>query len=260
MSADSLMLVSAGAIGALMLATWLTSLALRDASIVDVVWGVGFVAVAWLAFGLGDGPIERRTLVAVLVTVWGLRLAGYMLWRKRGEGEDFRYREMRARHGHRFGLVSLFSVFLFQGLGMWAVSLPVQAAAGLPGPELGVLDFAGLGLWCAGMVFEVGGDLQLTRFRADPANRGKVMDRGLWRYTRHPNYFGDLCVWWAIFLIALAADDAWWAVAGPLTMTAIFTKFFGAPMMEEHLGSAKPGYAEYVRRTSAFFPRPPRSS
>jgi steroid 5-alpha reductase family enzyme len=257
---DSLLLVSAVAIGALMLATWLASLALRDASIVDVVWGLGFVVVAWVAFAIGDGPVERRTLVAALVTVWGLRLAGYMLWRKRGEGEDFRYREMRARHGTRFGLVSLFSVFLFQGAGMWTVSLPVQAAAGLPGPSgLTPLDLAGLSLWLVGMTFEVVGDLQLTRFRADPANRGRVMDRGLWRYTRHPNYFGDLCVWWALFLIALAADDAWWAIAGPLTMTAVFSKFFGVPMMERHLAAAKPGYGEYVRRTSAFFPCPPRA-
>ena len=256
---DKVMLVSAGAVTALMLVTWLASLSLRDASIVDVVWGLGFVLVAWLGFALGDGPTERRTLVAVLVTIWGLRLAGYMLWRKHGEGEDFRYREMRAQHGRRFGIVSLFSVFLFQGVGIWAVSLPVQAAAGLPGPSgLTALDLTGLGLWMVGMVFEVGGDLQLTRFRADPANRGSVMDQGLWRYTRHPNYFGDLCVWWALFLIALAADDAWWAIAGPLTMTAIFLKFFGVPMMESHLGTAKPGYAEYVRRTSAFFPRPPR--
>ena len=253
------MAVSAGAIGALMFATWVASLVLRDASIVDIAWGLGFVLVAWLAFALGDGPVERRTLMAVLVTIWGLRLSGYMLWRKRDEGEDFRYGEMRARHGRRFGVVSLFSVFLFQGVGVWAVSLPIQAAAGLPGPAgLTALDILGICVWCVGMVFEVGGDLQLARFRADPANRGKVMDRGLWRYTRHPNYFGDLCVWWGLFLIALAADDAWWAVAGPLTMTAIFTKFFGAPMMEAHLGSAKPGYAEYVRRTSAFCPRRPR--
>ena len=253
------MLVSAKAIAALMVATWVASLALRDASIVDVVWGLGFVLVAWVAFALGDGPAERRTLVAVLVAAWGLRLAAYMAWRKRGEGEDFRYREKRTRHGGRFAFVSLFSVFLFQGLGMWAVSLPVQAAASLPGPAaLTVLDVAGLALWCVGMVFEVGGDIQLTRFRADPANRGRVMDRGMWRYTRHPNYFGDLCVWWGIFVIALAADDAWWSIVGPLTMTAIFAKFFGAPLMERHLAAAKPGYAEYVRRTSAFFPRPPR--
>jgi steroid 5-alpha reductase family enzyme len=255
-----MLLASAGVVAGLMLATWVVSLALRDASIADVAWGLGLVAVAWLAFAVGDAPVERRTLVAVLVTVWGLRLSGYMLWRKRGEGEDFRYRAMRARHGERFGVVSLFSVFLFQAVGMWAVSLPVQAAADLPGPSgLTALDLAGAAVWAFGMVFEVGGDVQLTRFRRDPANRGRVMDRGLWRYTRHPNYFGDFCVWWGIFVIALAAEGAWWSVAGPLTMTAIFAKLFGVPLMEAHLARAKPGYAGYVRRTSAFFPCPPRT-
>jgi steroid 5-alpha reductase family enzyme len=258
---DMLMLVSAAAVTALMLGTWALSLVLRDASIADIAWGLGFVLVAWLAVAIGDGPLARRLLVAVLVTVWGLRLSGHMLWLRRGHGEDFRYREMRARHGHRFPLVSLFSVYLLQGAGLWAVSLPVQAAAGLPGPSgITALDVAGVAIWAVGMMFEVGGDLQLARFRADPDNRGKVMDRGLWRYTRHPNYFGDLCAWSGIFVIALAADGAWWAIAGPLTLGLIFAKVFGVPLMEKHLRSTKPGYEEYARRTSAFLPCAPRSA
>ena len=256
---DTLMLVSGAAVLALMLSTWALSVIRRDASIVDIAWGLGFVVVAWLAFVLGNGPLERRLLVAALVTIWGLRLAAHMVSLRSGHGEDFRYREMRARHGRRFPLVSLFSVYLFQGLGMWAVSLPVQAAAALPGPSgLTALDLAGVAVCVGGMAFEVGGDRQLARFRADPRNRGKVMDRGLWRYTRHPNYFGDFCVWWGIFLIALANDGAWWSVAGPLTMTLIFTRIFGVPLMEKHLASTRPGYAEYVRRTSAFFPCRPK--
>jgi steroid 5-alpha reductase family enzyme len=256
---DTINLVSGAAVAVLVVSTWVLSLVLRDASIVDIAWGLGFVVVGWLAFLLGDGAIERKALVAALTTVWGLRLAAHMLKLRLGKGEDFRYREMRARYGRRFPLVSLFSVYLLQGLGMWAVSLPIQAAAGLPGPTgLTALDLAGVALWTLGMVFEVGGDHQLARFRADPLNRGKVMDRGLWRYTRHPNYFGDFCVWWGIFLIALAAEGAWWAVAGPITMTLIFTKLFGVPLMERHLASTKPGYEEYVRRTSAFFPCRPR--
>ena len=243
-----------------MLATWAVSLRLRDASIVDVVWAMGFVLVAWIGFALGDGPIGRKLLVAGLVTIWGVRLSAHMLRLRRGHGEDFRYRAMRERHGRRFPLVSLFSVYGFQAIGMWAVSLPVQAAQQLPSPSgVTALDLIGVALWSVGMVFEVGGDRQLARFRADPANRGKVMDQGLWRYTRHPNYFGDFCVWWGLFVVALAAEGAFWgAIAGPLTMTAIFMKFFGVPLMEEHLGRAKDGYAEYVRRTSAFFPCPPR--
>jgi steroid 5-alpha reductase family enzyme len=256
---DTILLTSGAAITALMLATWALSVVLRDASIVDIAWGLGFVVVAWLAFVLGDGPVERRILIAVLTTTWGLRLAAHMLRLRVGKGEDFRYREMRVKHGRRFPVVSLFSVYLLQGMGMWAVSLPLQAAAGLPGPSgLTVLDLAGLAVWVGGMVFEVGGDLQLARFRADPRNRGRIMDHGLWRYTRHPNYFGDLCVWWGIFLIALAADGAWWAVAGPLTMTVIFTRLFGVPLMERHLVSTKPGYEEYARRTSAFIPCRPK--
>ena len=256
---DTLLLINAAAIAALMLGTWAVSVRLRDASIVDVVWAMGFVLVAWIGFALGDGPVGRKLLVAALVTVWGVRLSMHMLRMRRGHGEDFRYRAMRARYGRRFPLVSLFSVYGLQALGMWAVSLPVQAAQQLPSPSgVTALDLAGVALWSVGMVFEVGGDRQLARFRADPANRGMVMDRGLWRYTRHPNYFGDFCVWWGVFLVALAAEGAWWTVAGPLTMTLIFMKVFGVPLMEAHLAERKPGYRDYMRRTSAFFPCPPR--
>ena len=257
---DGLLLINAAAIAGLMLGTWVVSLRLRDASIVDVVWAMGFVMVAWIGFALGDGPLGRKLLVAGLVTVWGVRLSAHMLRLRRGHGEDFRYRAMRARHGRRFPLVSLFSVYGLQAVGMWAVSLPVQAAQQLPSPSgITALDLIGVAVWSVGMVFEVGGDRQLARFRANPANRGKVMDQGLWRYTRHPNYFGDFCVWWGLFFVALAAEGAFWeAIAGPLTMTLIFTKVFGVPLMEEHLRGAKEGYAEYVRRTSAFFPCPPK--
>jgi steroid 5-alpha reductase family enzyme len=243
-----------------MLATWLMSLALRDASIVDIVWALGFVLIGWTTFAIADGDAARKLLVVVLVTIWGLRLTVYMAWRKHGEGEDFRYRVMRERWGNRFRWVSLLSVFALQGLGMWAVSLPVQAAQ-VPATPTGltVLDVAGAGLWAVGMVFEVGGDIQLQRFVADPRNHGRVMDRGLWRYTRHPNYFGDFCVWWGIFFVALATqtEDAWWAVIGPLTMSLILLRLFGVPMMEQHLEQSRRGYAEYARRTSAFFPWPP---
>jgi steroid 5-alpha reductase family enzyme len=256
---DRMLLVNGAAIAILMLATWAVSLRLRDASVVDVVWGMGFVLVAWIGVAFADGPLGRKLLVAALVTIWGVRLSAHMLRLRRGHGEDFRYRAMRARHGRRFPLVSLFSVYGLQAVGMWAVSLPVQAAQELPSPSgITALDLIGVAVWSVGMVFEVGGDRQLARFRANPANRGKVMDQGLWRYTRHPNYFGDFCVWWGLFLVALAAEGAWWSIAGPLTMTLIFTKVFGVPLMEEHLRTAKPGYAEYVRRTSAFFPCPPR--
>ena len=260
MDFGSVMLASAGAIAALMLATWLLSLALRDASIVDLVWGLGFVLVAWVAFAVGEGSEARRTLVVLLTTLWGLRLAAYLAWRNIGSGEDYRYEAMRRRHGDRFALVSAYLVFGLQGLLMWIVSLPVQAAM-VPGSPSGlvVLDFVGVGLWCVGMFFEVVGDLQLARFKADPANSGEVMDRGLWRYTRHPNYFGDFCVWWGLYAIALATGDAWWAIVGPLVMTVLLMRVSGVPLLERHLARRRPGYEQYARRTSAFFPRPPRT-
>jgi steroid 5-alpha reductase family enzyme len=123
-----------------------------------------------------------------------------------------------------------------------------------------LLDFAGLALWCAGMFFETVGDLQLARFKADPANSGRVMDRGLWRYTRHPNYFGDFCIWWGLYLIALATGEAWWSIAGPVVMSILLLRVSGVPLIERHLTKSRPGYEDYVRRTSAFLPRPPRGT
>ena len=255
-----MMLASAVAVAALMLGTWLMSLALRDASIVDVAWGLGFVIVVWVSFAVADGSDARSALVVVLTTIWGLRLAAYLAWRNIGKGEDFRYRAMRERYGARFGLVSLPLVFGVQGLGMWTVSLPVQAAQ-VPGSPSGLaaLDFVGIALWCAGMFFETVGDLQLARFKSDPTNAGRVMDRGLWRYTRHPNYFGDFCVWWGLYAIALATGDAWWSIAGPLLMSVLLLRVSGVTLLERHLTHTRPAYLEYARRTSAFFPRPPRA-
>ncbi len=252
------MLWSAGALLALMFVTWTLSLVLRDVSIVDSAWGLAFVAVAWVAFALGDGEHARRLLVAGLVSVWGLRLAGYIARRKlRERREDPRYAAWRERHGARFPLVSLFTVFLLQGALVWVVSLPVQGAAGQDG-GLGPLDFVGVAVWAAGLFFEATGDAQLARFKADPANRGTVMDRGLWRYTRHPNYFGDFLVWWGLYLIALSAG-AWWTLPGPLVMTLLLTRVSGKDHLERSL-SKRPGYADYVARTSGFVPLPPRGA
>jgi steroid 5-alpha reductase family enzyme len=260
MDFGSVMLAGALAIVALMVAAWVLSLALRDASIVDIVWGLGFVLVAWVSFAVADGSGARRALVVVLTTVWGLRLAAYLAWRNLGKGEDYRYQAMRRRHGARFPLVSLLTVFGLQGAAMWVVSLPVQAAQVPDSPAgLVALDYVGIALWGLGMFFETVGDLQLARFKADPANAGRVMDRGLWRYTRHPNYFGDFCVWWGLFAVALATGDAWWALAGPLMMSVLLLRVSGVTLLERHLSRQRPGYDNYARRTSAFFPRPPRA-
>jgi steroid 5-alpha reductase family enzyme len=260
MDFGSVMVAAAIAITSLMAATWLVSLAVRDASIVDIVWGLGFVAVAWVSFAVADGSEARRWLVVTLTTLWGIRLAAHLAWRNLGKGEDHRYQAMRRRHGGRFPIVSLYLVFGLQGVLMWLVSLPVQSAQVPVSPSgLVALDFAGIGLWCVGMFFETVGDVQLARFKADPGNRGKVMDRGLWRYTRHPNYFGDFCVWWGLYAVALATGDAWWSVIGPLVMSVLLLRVSGVTLLERHLQRARPGYEDYARRTSGFFPRSPRA-
>jgi steroid 5-alpha reductase family enzyme len=240
---------------AAMLALWLVSLWRRDVSIVDIYWGPGFVLIGWVAWLLNAGG-SRGTLVALLVSVWGLRLGGYLWLRNRGKDEDYRYAAMRKRYGERFAFVSLYLVFGLQMVLMWIVSLPVQAVQ-VAGPAgLGLLDWLGVALVAVGLFFESVGDYQLARFKADPAHAGMVMDRGLWAWTRHPNYFGDFTVWWGLACFALAAG-AWWALIGPLVMSILLLRVSGVALLERGLEKSKPGYADYVRRTPAFFPRPP---
>jgi len=251
------MLTAAIVILAVVVITWLISLALRDASVIDPVWPLGFVAVAITAFIAGDGDEGRRLLLLVLVAVWGLRLSGYLVIRNAGKGEDFRYAAMREKRGRNFWIISLVTVFMLQGVLMWIVSLPVQLAA-VPDRALGWLAVVGTVMWGIGLAFESIGDWQLARFRANPDNRGKVLDTGLWRYTRHPNYFGDFLVWWGIFLIAAESGPGAWGIAGPLLMTLLLVKVSGAGLLEKDIATRRPGYAQYVRRTSGFIPRPPR--
>jgi steroid 5-alpha reductase family enzyme len=251
------MLTAALVILAVVVITWLISLALRDASVIDPVWPLGFVAVAITAFIAGDGDEGRRLLLLVLVAVWGLRLSGYLVIRNAGKGEDFRYAAMREKRGRSFWIISLVTVFMLQGVLMWIVSLPVQLAA-VPGRALGWLAVVGTVMWAIGVAFESIGDWQLARFKANPDNRGKVLDTGLWRYTRHPNYFGDFLVWWGIFLIAAESGPGAWGIVGPLLMTLLLVKVSGAGLLEKDIATRRPGYAQYVRRTSGFIPRPPR--
>jgi steroid 5-alpha reductase family enzyme len=254
-------LTGLGTIMALMVATWVVSVVRRDASIVDRVWGLTFVVAAWTYAYFADPPTPRTWLVLALVTLWGLRLAGYITWRNWGEGEDKRYQAMRRKRPDTFAVSSLVTVFLLQGVLAWVISLPLLAAATSAAPDrLGWLDLAGIVVFVVGFVFEAGGDWQLSRFLADPGNRGKVMDRGLWRYTRHPNYFGDTTVWWSYYLFALATG-AWWTIVGPLTMTVFIVRVSGVALTDRNMakgGSKREGYDEYVRRTNAFIPGPPR--
>ena len=257
MGYGEIMLTVAIVIAAVMIITWVVSLVLRDASVVDPVWPLAFIAVAITALIAGGGDEGRRILIACVVAIWGARLSIHLLLRNAGKGEDFRYAAMRAKRGHRFWLTSLVTVFLLQGLLVWVVSLPVQLSA-IPDRPLGCLAIIGAIVWVLGVVFEAIGDAQLTRFKANPASRGQVLDTGLWRYTRHPNYFGDFLVWWGIFLIAAESGAGAWGVAGPLLMTLLLVKVSGAGLLEKDIAVRRPGYADYVRRTSGFIPLPPK--
>jgi steroid 5-alpha reductase family enzyme len=254
------MIAAAIAIVALMLTTWIVSVMIKNASIVDIVWGLGFVVVAWTVRLTVEGDTTRQNLIVVLVTLWGLRLALYLAKRNIGHGEDFRYVLMRRKHGARFPLVSLYTVFAFQGALMWVVSLPVQLGQADDGAPVGPLAVIGVFAWVVGFLFESVGDAQLARFKKDPANAGKVMDRGLWSLTRHPNYFGDAVQWWGIGIVAAEAGTAAIGLIGPAVMTFLLTRVSGVPMLEHSMAKRRPGYEDYVRRTSAFVPRPPRRS
>lgn len=252
---------AAVAVAALMVGTWVVSLVLRNASIVDITWGLGFVVVAWVSALRADAASGAASVLVAMVTVWGLRLGVYLFWRNHGNGEDYRYVAMRRRWGKRFWLISLATVFVLQGALMWIVSLPVQVAHvgdARDGALAGVALVIGLALYAIGLLFEVVGDAQLARFKADPTNEGKVMRSGLWRYTRHPNYFGDACVWWGVGIVAQAVTGTWWALLGPLVMNILLLRVSGVALLERSLRKRKPDYAEYVRTTSAFVPRPPR--
>ena len=254
------MLASAAGALALFVTVWLASLLVADASIVDVFWGVGFIVVGWVCFAVGHGAHNRRLLLALLVTVWGARLALHIGARNLGKGEDRRYVEMRERDGSRFWLTSLYRVFAVQAVVLWVISLPLQAGGSLGGGRaLGVLDAIGGGVWLLGFCFEALGDLQLVHFKADPSNRRRVMDRGLWRYTRHPNYFGDATMWWGLGLIALGAGGAGaWGLVGAAMDTLILTRVSGKPVLEKDIETRRPGYRDYIERTSGFLPLPPR--
>lgn len=233
---------------------------MRDASIVDIAWGSGFVLVAWVSYWLSDGNSKRSLLLLVLTTIWGARLAFYLAKRNLGHGEDFRYQSMRRKHGDRFPIVSLYTVFALQGVLMWIVSLPVQLGQVRLDPSFGLLGVLGVLVWCVGMFFEAVGDAQLARFKRNPNNKGQVMDTGLWRYTRHPNYFGDSCVWWGLGLIAAESALGKIALIGPVLMTVLLVRVSGAALLDKIMLKRKPQYADYVATTSGFIPRRPKKN
>jgi steroid 5-alpha reductase family enzyme len=238
---------------------WLLSLRLRDASIADVAWGPGFVLLAATWALLSDGYGPRRLLVLALVSVWGLRLALHIAARNRGKGEDPRYRRFRERAGPTFPFRSLITVFWLQALLLWIAGAPLlpALASDLPA-RFTPFDALGLLLWSTGFLFETIGDAQLRRFKADPANRVRVLRSGLWRYTRHPNYFGDATLWWGFWCFAASVPCGAVTAFGPALMTFLLVRVSGVRMLEEDLLERKPEYRDYVRSTNAFVPGPPR--
>jgi steroid 5-alpha reductase family enzyme len=261
MAAGEVLAVMAAIVAGCMIALWLLSLALRDASIVDIFWGLGFCVIAVTSYTLSDDTGSGRALLVVALTcLWGLRLAGYLLWRNTGHGEDPRYVAMRRHWGPRFWWISLFTVFGLQGVLMWIVSLPIQLTQAAPGGPLALLDAVGVAIYLFGLLFESVGDWQLARFRGDPQNAGQVLDRGLWRFTRHPNYFGDFCVWWGLFAIAVSTPFGIVSVVGPALMSFLLLRVSGVPMLERSIHKRRPDYLAYRARTSAFLPRPPAAA
>lgn len=254
------MLSNLGVVLVLFFLLWIASVILRDASIADCFWGIAFLIIASATSSATEGFETRARLVVVLTAIWGLRLSFHIMMRNLGAPEDHRYRRMRKRWGADFPLASLPAVFGLQAVIAWVVSLPLQAAISAVFPNhLTPLDVLAIIVWTAGFLFEAVADLQLARFKSNPANTGTVMTHGLWRYTRHPNYFGDAVVWWGLWLFA-AATGAWWTAIGPALMTFLLLRVSGVKMLEEHLRRTKPGFEAYRRRTSSFLPLPPRSN
>jgi steroid 5-alpha reductase family enzyme len=251
--------LSAFIVLAYMVAVWLLSLAVRNASIVDIFWSLGFVLLAAVCFVATDGFVGRKVLITTLVAVWGLRLSLYILWRNWGKGEDYRYRKWREEAGEKFWWTSLFQVFLLQGLLLWLISTPLLAAQLSDDPDrFSAFDLLGALVWSVGFFFEAVGDWQLARFKSDTANKGKVMRSGLWAYTRHPNYFGDATLWWGYYVIAAGTANGYWTFVSPILMTVLLLRVSGVALLERTQVQTKPEYRDYIESTSAFLPWFPR--
>lgn len=237
---------------------WLVSLKLKNSSIVDIFWGAGFVFSAWIYFFFTpEGFLGRKLLIAIIVTIWGLRLTTHIFLRNKGKPEDFRYRKWREESGKIWWWKSFFQVFMLQGLLLWIVSAPLLAAQYFDRVDhFTILDLLGGALWLVGFFFESVGDLQLKKFLKNPENKGKVLDYGVWKYTRHPNYFGDATQWWGFYLIALSAGG-WWTFFSPIIMTYLLTKVSGVALLEKTMAE-NPAYRAYMERTSAFIPWIPK--
>jgi len=245
---------------AFMTTLWIFSLILRNSSIVDPMWGMGLVLSNWIAFGLSvDGFPARKWLISILITIWGVRLSVHLLLRNWGKGEDFRYRQWREEAGPKWWWYSFFKVFLIQGLVMCVLgTAPAVANFSSTPARLTILDVLAIPVWATGFFFEAVGDWQLSRFLADPANKGRLLNTGLWRYTRHPNYFGEATMWWGHYLAALSTPGGFLTILSPALITFLLLRVSGVTLLEKSMVDTKPGYKEYVETTSAFIPWFPR--
>jgi steroid 5-alpha reductase family enzyme len=253
------LLWAAGAAAVVLLATFVVAKVVGKHSVIDTTWGLLFVAVALVVFVRSEGHADdvRRWLLLVLPALWGLRLAQHIARRSIGRPEDPRYEQLLAKASGNRDLYALRMVYLLQGVLAFVIAAPILVG-GFEGGTVGILAWVGVALWCVGVVFEAVGDAQMERFRRDPAHQGQVIDVGLWRYTRHPNYFGDACVWWGIYLVAADALPGVVTGVAPVLMTLLLTRGSGARILEKHM-SARAGWNAYAARTSMFFPRPPKT-
>lgn len=250
-------LTLAGIVFVYMSLWFLVSLVKKRNDVADVAWGLGFVLMAWTSFFLSEDFSVRGLLVSVLVSIWGVRLAWHIHARNKTKTEDFRYKTWRNEWGKWFYVRSYGQVYLLQGALLFVIALPVLIINTNSGPSLGLLDFIGTGVWLFGFYFEAVGDAQLARFITNPQNKGKLMQSGLWAYSRHPNYFGEVTQWWGIWLLTLSLPGGWFSVISPLTITFLILKVSGIPLLEKKLAE-HPEFAEYKRTTSMFLPFPKR--
>jgi len=248
-------LIALASILSMMFILWIISIRIKNVSIVDLFWGFGFVLACFIYFLKADGLESRKILLSAMVAIWGMRLSIYLAWRNIGKGEDPRYRKFRQDYGeHRYWWISFFQTFLLQGILLWLISAPLLGAQYYStGNTLTLFDFTGVIVWLIGFIFETGGDIQLARFKADPANRGKVLNKGFWHYTRHPNYFGDAAVWCGYAIICISAGS-YIPVLGSVLMIALIIKVSGVALLEKTLRESKPEYKDYIEKTSAFIP------
>ena len=236
---------------------WVWSILIKNVSIIDIFWGMGFVIVNAFYFYHSETQTLRQSVILVLVSIWGLRLSAYLAYRNIGKGEDYRYQQFRKNYGpDRYWWFSYFQVFLLQGALIMIISLPLLAI-NTHSSDVNFLDLLALIVWCIGFVFEAGGDYQLAKFKRNPANKGKILNKGFWKYTRHPNYFGDAAVWTGYGLFCIASG-IFWPLISVVIMILLLLKVSGVALLEKNLKSSKPQYKEYMEKTSSFLPRPPK--